>query len=146
MKSATRTWLEEQRIAVGWKNVPKTKAPKPCPIVRGIVMGSPIEAAFYRSWLATHPSIVCQPQVRIIAARGHPRVDFLFPAQKVIIEYDGLAFHNSPLARQHDLERDSALKTAGYVVLRFKGREIHGDVRECVRWAWEAVHSVEQRT
>ncbi len=105
---------------------------KPRPTVAGITFASHLEANLYRAWLRRFPFITLHPQVRIVAAKGHPRVDFCHLATKTIAEADGLAWHNSPLARQADAARDAALREVGYEVVRFDGREITANVNGCV--------------
>lgn len=53
-----------------------------------------------------------RPLVNVPIA-GHT-VDFLWPAQRVIIETDGLQWHSSRGARARDHERDADLALAGY--------------------------------
>ena len=44
--------------------------------------------------------------------------DFLWPAQRVVVEADGAAYHSGALARAHDAERQALLEAHGYRVLR----------------------------
>jgi very-short-patch-repair endonuclease len=48
---------------------------------------------------------------------GHV-VDFLWPAERLIVETDGAATHNTLTAFRNDRRRDLALKLAGYEVIR----------------------------
>jgi very-short-patch-repair endonuclease len=52
--------------------------------------------------------------------------DFAYPAQRVLIYVDGLAFHSSIRQRVHDNRQTNELQNLGYRVLRFLGREIPG--------------------
>jgi very-short-patch-repair endonuclease len=45
-------------------------------------------------------------------------VDFLWPEQKVVLEFDGHAFHAARPKRERDSRRDQELILRGYVVLR----------------------------
>ena len=51
-------------------------------------------------------------------------VDCLWPAEKLVVEIDGYAFHSSPRAFEHDRERDSALGAAGLRIMRFTWRQL----------------------
>lgn len=44
--------------------------------------------------------------------------DFLWRARRLVIEADGAAWHDDPLTRELDAERQAALEAAGYRVLR----------------------------
>jgi len=46
-------------------------------------------------------------------------VDFLFAAERLVVEVDGYRFHRSRRAFERDRERDALLAAAGYRVLRF---------------------------
>ncbi len=47
-----------------------------------------------------------------------PEVDFHWPRHRFIVEIDSVAFHDNPLARKRDAERDAALAEAGWDVRR----------------------------
>jgi very-short-patch-repair endonuclease len=47
------------------------------------------------------------------------RVDFLWPAHRVVVETDGFEAHGTPAAFQHDRASTNRLQLAGYTVLRF---------------------------
>jgi very-short-patch-repair endonuclease/predicted transcriptional regulator of viral defense system len=49
---------------------------------------------------------------------GH-EVDFLWRAQKLIVEVDGFAYHSSRQAFERDRRRDARLQAAGFRVVRF---------------------------
>ncbi|MGK7311832.1 MAG: DUF559 domain-containing protein [Candidatus Longimicrobiales bacterium M2_2A_002] len=51
-------------------------------------------------------------------------VDFFWPVHRLIVEIDGFAYHSSPAALDRDHDRDAALRTAGYTVLRFTWRQV----------------------
>jgi hypothetical protein len=73
-------------------------------------------------------------QVRIL---GHP-VDFLWPAERVVVEVDGAGAHLTFDAFQRDRSQANALQLAGYVVLRFTTADIRrrpGRVAAIVREA-----------
>jgi very-short-patch-repair endonuclease len=56
-------------------------------------------------------------------------VDFLFEAQRVVIETDGWAHHRTRAAFERDRDRDAALARAGHRVLRFTHRQLADDPR-----------------
>jgi very-short-patch-repair endonuclease len=51
-------------------------------------------------------------------------VDFHWPAARLVVETDGRAFHDNPLARKRDAERDRILRGAGWIVERFRWRDV----------------------
>lgn len=54
-------------------------------------------------------------------------MDFLWPAERLVVEVDGLAYHSSPAARRRDRRRDGDLVAAGYTVLRVTWVDLHDD-------------------
>ncbi|MEO8687148.1 MAG: DUF559 domain-containing protein [Solirubrobacteraceae bacterium] len=55
---------------------------------------------------------------------GRHEVDFLWPAQRLVIEVDGYAFHSTRAGFERDRLRDADLLAAGYRVLRFTWRQL----------------------
>jgi very-short-patch-repair endonuclease len=55
---------------------------------------------------------------------GPYRVDFLWPAQFLVVETDGHATHGTRTAFEDDRARDAELATRGYRVLRFTWRQL----------------------
>jgi Protein of unknown function (DUF559) len=53
-------------------------------------------------------------------------VDFLWRAERVIVEVDS-AWHDGPLDRERDEERDLRAEAAGYTVRRYRYRDIVGE-------------------
>jgi very-short-patch-repair endonuclease len=51
-------------------------------------------------------------------------VDFLWPQQRVIVETDGRAAHDNPLAFERDRKRDRELQLSGYQVVRFTHHQV----------------------
>jgi hypothetical protein len=74
---------------------------------------SPSEVDFLALWRDLDPSV---PMVNVLI-EGH-LVDFLWPAQKVIVETDSWSYHGDPLAFEKDRQRDVDLAAAGYDVHR----------------------------
>ena len=63
-------------------------------------------------------------------------VDFVWWAQRLVVEVDGGDYHDAPSARDRDHRRDAALQAAGYKVLRVSDRWLvtaPGDVAATVR-------------
>jgi very-short-patch-repair endonuclease len=57
---------------------------------------------------------------------GH-EVDFLWEAEKLVVEFDGFRFHGHRRAFEDDRRRDVDLANAGYQVLRFTWRQLAQD-------------------
>jgi hypothetical protein len=51
-------------------------------------------------------------------------VDFLWPAERLIVETDGWESHRTRAAYERDRERDALLALRGYLVVRFTYRQI----------------------
>ncbi|MGJ5093185.1 endonuclease domain-containing protein [Bradyrhizobium oligotrophicum] len=83
--------------------------------------------------LADEFHVTLQPKFKTITVDGSSiRPDIFFwipnrPETKIIVECDGYEFHSSRDRFTNDRKRDRALKSLGYDVLRFSGREIHKD-------------------
>ena len=56
-------------------------------------------------------------------------VDFYCPAEKLIIELDGLVHHQKDII-QNDQERDTRLYQLGFIVLRFENNAIFSDLEK----------------
>jgi very-short-patch-repair endonuclease len=52
------------------------------------------------------------------------KVDAIWRAQRVVVEVDGRAAHGTPVRLELDRERDLALRVAGFIVLRYSGRQL----------------------
>jgi very-short-patch-repair endonuclease len=61
------------------------------------------------------------------------RPDFRWPEHKVILETDGAATHDQPLARADDARRQAVLEAEGYTVLRTTWRELVGQPATVMR-------------
>lgn len=61
-----------------------------------------------------------------VSVLGH-EVDALWPAQKLVVELDGFAFHGHRAAFERDRARDAALQAAGYRVLRLTHRRLRDE-------------------
>ncbi len=72
---------------------------------------------------------VPRPQVNAwLTVGGHAmQVDFMWPAQKIVVETDGYRFHNTRRAFESDRHRDQSVTLAGWTVLRFTWRQVARD-------------------
>ena len=67
-------------------------------------------------------------QRRVARAVGAPaRVDFLFPAERVVVEVLGYAFHRTPDQITADTLRANELQLAGYIVIQLTSRLLAQD-------------------
>jgi very-short-patch-repair endonuclease len=73
-----------------------------------------------------------KPEVQVPLPDAVARADLYYPAQRLVIEYDG-ATHRDSLAA--DNRRQNRLINAGYRVLRFTASDLGGDVAAMVRRA-----------
>jgi very-short-patch-repair endonuclease len=64
------------------------------------------------------------PEPEVNPPVGRFRADFLWPAQRLIVEVDGYRFHRGAQAFEDDRARDQELIALGYEVLRFTYRQI----------------------
>jgi very-short-patch-repair endonuclease len=86
-------------------------------------------------WTQSPPE---QEFLHLIAIAGLPRpqtnrlieghlVDFVWPAQRLIVEVDSYDFHTSRNAFEADRRRDAELQRHGWRVLRITARRLHND-------------------
>jgi very-short-patch-repair endonuclease len=54
-------------------------------------------------------------------------VDAVWPAQRLIVELDGYAFHRDRASFERDRERDAKLQLSGYRVLRITHRRLESE-------------------
>jgi very-short-patch-repair endonuclease/predicted transcriptional regulator of viral defense system len=64
------------------------------------------------------------PRPRVNAWVEGLEVDFLFAAQRLVVEADSYRFHHTRHAFERDRERDAILARAGYRALRFSDRQM----------------------
>jgi very-short-patch-repair endonuclease len=65
-----------------------------------------------------------QTNVRVRARRKTYEVDFLWRAEKVVVETDGRRFHDNPAAGSRDSDRNHALTAAGYLIPRLDWEDL----------------------
>ncbi|HEX6204346.1 MAG TPA: DUF559 domain-containing protein [Solirubrobacterales bacterium] len=58
---------------------------------------------------------------------GDWEVDFLWRAQRVVVETDFWTYHRGSVAFEDDHARELDLRAAGYTVLRFTDRQLEGE-------------------
>jgi Protein of unknown function (DUF559)/Transcriptional regulator, AbiEi antitoxin len=69
------------------------------------------------------------------------KADFLWRAERLIVETDGWGSHGTRRAFENDRRRDRRLSVAGWTVVRFTWRDVErepGDVTETLASLWEA--------
>ncbi|HEY5033011.1 MAG TPA: DUF559 domain-containing protein [Actinomycetes bacterium] len=69
------------------------------------------------------------PKLQVVITDAHgfvARVDFLFEAERLVVEADGHAHHSDRASFQRDRQRCNALVAAGYRVLRFSWADVVG--------------------
>jgi hypothetical protein len=76
------------------------------------------------------PRPLCNKTLRIEGERL--MVDFLWPVQKVVVETDGAATHQTPVAFQRDRHRDQLLIAAGYRVPRVTWDQMRSELDQVV--------------
>jgi very-short-patch-repair endonuclease len=64
------------------------------------------------------------PLPEVNAKLGPCEVDFLWPAQRLVAELDGYAYHSQRAQFEADRRRDRELQRRDYTVLRFTYREV----------------------
>jgi uncharacterized protein DUF559 len=67
-----------------------------------------------------------QPAVNqwIVLDGGAVKADFLWRAERLVVETDSRTFHNTPGAFESDRRRDQRVTLAGYRVVRFTWRQV----------------------
>jgi predicted transcriptional regulator of viral defense system len=70
------------------------------------------------------PIPTCNQRVEVGTGQAKIEVDFFWPQQRVIVETDGKAVHDNPLAFERDRKRDRELLLSGYRVARFTHRQV----------------------
>lgn len=90
----------------------------------------------------TEQGIEFQEQVPMF---GKFLVDFLLPHLRIVIQCDGIYWHDRPSARARDKGQDRYFAKCGYTVLRFTDKAIEADMDGCIAAihaaAWNATFS-----
>jgi very-short-patch-repair endonuclease len=74
--------------------------------------------------LLTMLSAARLPKAAVNSRVGGYEVDFLWPAERLIVEVDGYAFHSTRTAFERDRLRDADLQARGYRVIRVTWRQL----------------------
>jgi very-short-patch-repair endonuclease len=119
------------------------------------LLESPIERQFFMAFALLRgtrkeklgPVIVgVQKPIEIDGRRYRVDITLRFEDVQIAIECDGHDFHERTKEQaEHDRSRDRALGKAGWLVLRFTGREIHRDALKCAEEVLEAVQAHRDR-
>lgn len=91
---------------------------------------SPIEKQFFLQ--ARRMGIDLEPQHEDNVAGKTYRIDFVYPGKPIAIELDGHDYHKTKEQRTADAQRERALQSMGWTVIRFTGTEIYHDTQKCV--------------
>jgi len=83
--------------------------------------------------LLAHGLPAPEVNVRLAGLAEAVEVDLLFGAARLVVEADGARFHDSPVARRSDAERQAMLEAAGYRVLRVSWAQVTRRPDETVR-------------
>jgi very-short-patch-repair endonuclease len=90
------------------------------------VTNSPLEElmlALCRDWGLPEPEV----NAEILLGGERAQVDFLWRAQRVVVEIDGFRYHRGRAAFRRDRRRDRLLELAGYGHARFADEEFDAD-------------------
>ncbi len=80
-----------------------------------------------------------EPEVN---ARIHGyEVDFLWRAQRLVVEIDGFRFHSTRRAFEHDRRKDTTLQAKGLAVMRFTWRQLTQDSYAAIARVAQALSS-----
>lgn len=58
------------------------------------------------------------------------QIDFALPELKIGIECDGEVWHKE--GNSHDRKRNAYLNSQGWIIIRFKGKQIEEDISSCI--------------
>jgi Protein of unknown function (DUF559) len=80
------------------------------------------------------PAPVLQAAIATADAEFIGRVDFCWPAYRVIAEADGMAKYGDPRRAREQIMRDIRLRDAGYKVVHFTWKELFGTPERVIAW------------
>ncbi|MBF0706785.1 DUF559 domain-containing protein (plasmid) [Alkalihalobacillus hwajinpoensis] len=83
---------------------------------------SPIERRLYDALVFNDYYVETQYTV------GKYRIDLAIPPLKLAIECDGKEYHSFPHQKENDRRKDKYLRSEGWKVLRFTGRQINRNI------------------
>jgi len=76
------------------------------------------------------------------ASVGPWSLDFLIPEHNIVIEADGEFWHNNMKTRLKDRRKDAWLKSKGYTVFHFAGKEITSNADYCVEKILKSLRAI----
>jgi very-short-patch-repair endonuclease len=79
------------------------------------------------------------PRPEVNVKLGRWEVDFLWRAERLVVETDFFAYHRGSVAFEDDHARDLDLRAAGYAVLRFTDRQLEDEAGRVVADIREAL-------
>jgi len=104
--------------------------------MKGFSLGSSVEADGMRSDLERDFLRLCRrhglPAPRVNVRIGRWTVDFLWPAERLVVETDSHRWHRGSVAFEDDHARDLDLRQRGYAVRRFTERQVREDAPRVV--------------
>lgn len=93
-----------------------------------IVLADAVDPAGVRSILELRFLRLCLraglPRPVVNERLGPWTLDFLWPAQRVVVETDGYAFHRTPAKRKRDARKDDDLRRLGLTVIRLTWADV----------------------
>jgi very-short-patch-repair endonuclease len=81
------------------------------------LLGAPTQSSLERAFL-TAVLTFGLPRPQTHHRIGRYTVDFSWPSHRLVVETDGAAYHDHPLARRRDARKTDALRAMGYTVIR----------------------------
>ena len=81
------------------------------------------------TWWSSSGSSRRFPTRRTGSGGGRSTPTFYWPHLRLVVEVDSVEWHNDPLARHDDAERQAQLEAAGERVLRFTGADLRNPRR-----------------
>ncbi|HEX7347448.1 MAG TPA: DUF559 domain-containing protein [Candidatus Limnocylindrales bacterium] len=102
----------------------------------GYSLGRNVETDRTRSDLERDFLLLCRrhrlPKPRVNVRIGRWTVDFLWPAERVVVETDSHRWHRGSIAFEDDHARDLDLRRRGYAVRRFTEDQVRKDAAAVV--------------
>lgn len=104
--------------------------------MQGFSLGANVETDRTRSDLERDFLRLCRrydiPEPQVNVRIGRWTVDFLWPAERLVVETDSHRWHRGTVAFEDDHSRDLDLRRHGYTARHFTGRQILEDAAEVV--------------
>lgn len=96
---------------------------------------SPIEAKLLSSLRQIEDYSEPVLQHEVYDDRGHLVTvpDFAYPEFRIAVFCDGREYHDNPMTKSDDLKKRDYLKSTGWLVLTYDGKQINSDAERCAR-------------